>query len=54
VQAIGNVGVPTTTKLVCIGPATAATCTELLRTPDAVADTYTLLGLVESLQKTLA
>jgi uroporphyrinogen III methyltransferase / synthase len=53
VQAMGGAQVPSTTKLVCIGPATATTCTELLRTPDAVADTYTLPGLVESLQKLL-
>jgi uroporphyrinogen III methyltransferase / synthase len=53
VQAMGETTLPVSTRLVCIGPATAATCTELLRTPDAVADTYTLDGLVESLQMLL-
>jgi uroporphyrinogen III methyltransferase/synthase len=49
VQAIGETPVPTTTRIAAIGPITAQTCRELLREPDAIADTYTIEGLVETL-----
>ncbi|MGC4047168.1 MAG: uroporphyrinogen-III synthase [Armatimonas sp.] len=49
VEAIGAENVPDTVKLVCIGPITAQTCREKLREPDAIADTYTLDGLLTTL-----
>lgn len=49
VEAIGAENVPATVKLVCIGPITAQTCREKLREPDAIADTYTLDGLITTL-----
>ena len=49
VEAIGAGSVPASVRLVCIGPITAQTCRDLLRQPDAVAETYTLDGLVAAL-----
>jgi uroporphyrinogen III methyltransferase / synthase len=49
VEAVGTENVPESVRLVCIGPITAQTCRERLREPDAMADTYTLDGLIEAL-----
>ena len=49
VEALGADAVPESVRLICIGPVTAQTCREKLREPDAVAETYTLDGLVAAL-----
>lgn len=49
VQAIGDTPVPETTLLASIGPATTATCQELLRTPDCIAEEATIDGLLQAL-----
>ena len=49
VEAVGAESVPASVRLICIGPITAQTCRELLRQPDAVAETYTLDGLIAAL-----
>lgn len=49
VEALGADSIPANVRLICIGPITAQTCREKLREPDAVAETYTLDGLVEAL-----
>ena len=49
VEALGADSVPASVRLICIGPVTAQACREKLREPDAVAETYTLDGLVAAL-----
>ncbi|MFM7320401.1 MAG: uroporphyrinogen-III C-methyltransferase [Armatimonadota bacterium] len=46
--------IPAKTRLVAIGPITAATCEELLRVPDAVAEKASVDALVDCVVRTLA
>ena len=45
----GGAELVSTAKVACIGPITAATCIEHDITPDAVADEYTISGLVKAI-----
>ena len=49
-QAIGDTPISPLVQLICIGPVTAQTCEELLRAPNAVAENYTIEGLLSLLQ----
>jgi uroporphyrinogen III methyltransferase/synthase len=45
----GNISIPASVLLVCIGPVTAQTCRESLREPDRIASDYTIEGLIATL-----
>lgn len=47
--AMGDTPLPASTRLVCIGPKTAETCTSVLRPPDAMSTEHTIEGLISVL-----
>lgn len=54
VDAMGETSVPNAVVLAAIGPVTAETCRELLRTPDCIATEYTMDGLIAAIEIALA
>ncbi|MBC7808917.1 MAG: uroporphyrinogen-III synthase, partial [Akkermansiaceae bacterium] len=54
VEAMEGTPVPEGVILAAIGPVTAETCRELIRTPDCIANEYTMDGLISEIVQLLA